>query len=128
MNEDQLEDALHDWPLAETPVGFTSGVMERITPRQTYVQISNKSELKFRLTWMDFALGIFFSSLPLLGLVAFLSLPQKVVLYLQYQWLMLQFPAFDPVPLTFVGMILILFALVILLSLRSIFPRELSLF
>jgi hypothetical protein len=128
MNEEQLEDALQAWPLEEVPTGFSSGVIEKIAPRQSYVRVSHKDVMKFRLTWMDFALGVFFSLLPVLGLVAFLSLPQKLILYLKYQWLLLQFPAFEPLLLVFVGTLLMLFLLTILLGLRSILPRQVTLF
>jgi hypothetical protein len=126
MNEEQLEDALHNWPLAKVPAGFSTGVMEKIAPRQSYVRIPQKGELKFRLTWMDFALGIFFSFIPVLGFVAIISLPQRFILYLEYQWLLLQSPAFEPVLFAFGGTIAMFFLLAIVLALRSIFPRQIS--
>jgi hypothetical protein len=128
MNEEQLEDALRTLPLEEVPTGFSSGVIEKIAPRQSYVRVSHKDVMKFRLTWMDFALGVFFSLLPVLGLVAFLSLPQKLILDLKYQWLLLQFPTFEPLLLVFAGTLLMLFLLTILLGLRSILPRQVTLF
>ena len=126
MNKEQLEDALHHWPLEEVPAGFSASVMEKIAPRQVFTQRPKQIELKFRLTWMDFALGIFFSLLPALGLVAYLSLPQKLILYLKYQWLLLQFPAFEPILLALGGTIGMLFLLALPFSLRYIFPRQIS--
>jgi hypothetical protein len=126
MNEEQLEDALYSWPLADAPDGFSDDVMGKIAPRQVYAQRAAQNELKFRLTWMDFALGIFFSMLPVLGLVTFLSLPQKFILDLEYQWLLLQFHAFEPVLLAFGGTIIMLLSLALPLSLRYLFPRQMS--
>jgi hypothetical protein len=126
MNEEQIEDALHNWPMAEVPVGFSAGVMERIVPQQSYTRIPQKSELKFQLTWMDFALGMFLSSLPVLGFITISFLPQRFILYLKYQWLLLQFPASEPVLLALGGTSIMLFFLAILLALRSIFPRQVS--
>src|SRR3990172_3790901 len=103
MNEKQLEDALHAWPLTEVPSGFSKLVIEQIEPWQSGVQISQKIKLKFRLTWMDFALGIFLSLLPVLGFFTFIALPRKFILYLKYQWLLLQFPAYEPVLFAFLG-------------------------
>ena len=124
MNEEQFENALHNWPMVEVPAGLSANVMERITFRQPYARISQKSELKFRLTWMDFALGIFFSSIPVLGFITFNLLPQRFILYLKYQWLLFQFPASEPVLLALGGTIVMLFLLAIMLALRSIFPRQ----
>jgi hypothetical protein len=128
MNEEQLEDALHNWPVAEVPAGFSTKVMERITPRQSYARIPQTGELKFRLTWMDFALGLFFSFIPLLGFVAITFLPQSFILSMKYQWLLLQFSASEPVLLALGGTIVMLFLLAMLLILRSVFPRQVSLF
>jgi hypothetical protein len=128
MNEEQLEDALHDWSMTEVPAGFSAGVMERIASPQSYTRIPQKSELKFQLTWMDLALGMFLSSLPVLGFITISLLPQRSILYLKYQWLLLQFPASEPVLLALGGTSIMLFLLAILLALRSIFPRQVSLF
>ena len=128
MNEKQLEDALHNWPLVEVPPGFSASILERLEPRQSFAQIPHVSKPKFRLTWMDFALGMFFSLLPVLGFVTLATLPQKFILYLKYQWLLLQFPAFEPVVLTFAGIIGMLLLLVFLFSLRYFLPRQMSLF
>jgi hypothetical protein len=128
MNEEQLEDALHNWPLEEVPAGFSAGVMKRIAPRQVSTGRVKLDGLRFHLTWMDFALGIFFSMLPVLGFVTLISLPQRFILNLKYQLLLLQFPAFEPVLLAFGGTTLMLFLLIILLGLHSIFPRQMSLF
>jgi len=128
MNEKELEDALRTWPLAEIPTGFSTSVMEKIKPWPSYAQTPQKSKLKFRLTWMDYALGLFLSLLPVLGFITITSLPRRFVLYLKYQWLVLQFPAYEPVLFAIMGGIAMLLLLTFVLSLRYIFPRQISLF
>jgi hypothetical protein len=128
MNEKQFEDALRTWPLAELPAGLPTSVMEKIKPRQDNARIVQQSMLKFRLTWMDFALGLFLSLLPVLGFFTLSSLPREFVLYLKYQWLVLQFPAYEPVFFASSGGIAMLLLLTFVLSLRYIFPRQISLF
>jgi hypothetical protein len=128
MNEKQFEDALRTWPLAELPAGLPASVLEKIKPRQDNARIVQQSMLKFRLTWMDFALGLFLSLLPVLGFFTLSSLPREFVLYLKYQWLVLQFPAYEPVFFALSGGIAMLLLLTFVLSLRYIFPRQISLF
>ena len=127
MNEEQFEDALHSWPLAELPPGFSKDVMNRIKPRQPQTRVSQEGTLKFHLTWIDFALSIFFSLLPVIGFLAYVSLPRKLLLYLQYQWLLLQSPAYQPVMFALLAAGVMLF-LIFLLSLRYILPRRMNTF
>jgi hypothetical protein len=77
---------------------------------------------------MDYALGAFLSLFPVLAFIAFISLPREFVLYLKYQWLVLQFPAYQPVLFAVVGGIAMLLLLAFVLSLRYLFPRQISLF
>jgi hypothetical protein len=128
MNEKQLDEALQAWPLKEVPTGFSASVVEKIKLRQSHTQIPKQSMLKFRLTWMDYALGTFLSLFPVLAFITFISLPREFVLYLQYQWLVLQFPAYQPVLFAVVGGIAMLLLLAFVLSLRYLFPRQISLF
>jgi hypothetical protein len=128
MNEKQFDDALQAWPLKEVPAGFSTSVMEKINAREFYTQTPRVVTLKFHLTWMDYALGLFLSLLPVLAFVTFLFLPRKFVLYLKYQWLLLQFPAYEPVLFAVVGTVVMLVLLVFVLSLRYVFPRQVSLF
>ncbi|MCI0521168.1 MAG: hypothetical protein L0Z70_13050 [Chloroflexi bacterium] len=90
MNDEQIEKALYAWPLAETPPGFRQSVLDRLKPRRAGIPV------KFRLTWMDYALGAFFALLPLLGYLAYVTLPPRSLLYLKYQWMLLQSPAYAP--------------------------------
>jgi hypothetical protein len=129
MKEKQLEDALHAWPLEEVPAGFSNGVMNQIRTRQVWAQIPREYKVKFRLTWMDFALALFLSFLPVLAFVTYILLPRKFILFVQYQWLVLQFPPYQPVLLfTLLGGVAVLLLLTFVLSMRFLFPRQLSLF
>lgn len=127
MNEKQLEDALHTWPLEKVPGGFSDSVMAQIKPQQSPTQMSVEHRLKFRLTWMDLALGMFFSLLPVIGFISFISLPRKFILFVQYQLLVLRFPAYEPVLLfTVLGGAAVLLLLTLVVSMRYIFPRQVS--
>jgi hypothetical protein len=84
--------------------------------------------LKFRLTWVDYILGISLSLLPMLGFIAFTFLPRKFILYVSYQWLLLRSPAYEPILFAFIGVTGMLVVLAFLLGLRYIFPRQVSLF
>jgi hypothetical protein len=129
MNEKQLEEALHTWPLEEVPAGFSEGVLQKLTPRRPFNYITDMSPLKFRLTWLDYALGLFLSLLPVLVFVTFISLPRKFVLYLEYQLLVFRFPAYEPVLFAVLGGIAaILVLLILVLSLRLFLPRRVSLY
>lgn len=122
MNENQLDDALYALPLAEVPAGFSKAVLGRIKPQRRH------ASLQFRLTWADYALGIFLSLLPIIGFVAYTSLPRKTILYLQYYLLVLQSPVYEPVffsLLAAAGMLALLF---FALGVRYILPRQMSLF
>ena len=89
MNNDPMEEALYSYPMAEVPTGFSKAVMRQIrlmpAPRG------------FRLTWMDYALGLFLTLLPGIGFIVWAFLPQQFFIYLQYQWLVLRSPAYEPI-------------------------------
>jgi hypothetical protein len=81
---DLIEDALHTYPLADLPTGFSKTVMEQVRASQT--------PIRFRLTWMDYALGLLFSLLTGVGFLVWISLPRQVFLRLQFQWSLFQQP------------------------------------
>lgn len=81
---DLIEDALHTYPLADLPTGFSKRVMEQVRASQT--------PIRFRLTWMDYALGLLFSLLTAVGFLTWISLPRQVFLRLQFQWFLFQQP------------------------------------
>jgi hypothetical protein len=80
---DVVEDALRSWPRAQTPRGFSGRVLRRIekTPH---------AATKFRLTWLDVALGLFTASIPPVLLFIWNSLPLTVMLRLQFKLSVLQ--------------------------------------
>jgi pheromone shutdown protein TraB len=90
LPEDLIEDALRTYPLAEVPAGFSKTILEKIKPVRPH------AALKFRLTWLDYALGLFLSMLPAVAFVSWAFLPRQVLLRLQYQWLWFNSPVFEP--------------------------------
>jgi len=79
-----VEDALRTWPRAQTPRGFSSRVLRRIENATPHAR------LKFRLTWLDLALGLFTVSIPPVLLLIWNSLPPIVLMRLQFRLSMLQ--------------------------------------
>jgi hypothetical protein len=63
-----------------------------------------------------------------LGFIAFTFLPRKFILYVSYQWLLLRSPAYEPILFALIGVTGMLVVLALLLGLRYIFPRQVSLF
>ncbi len=92
QTDDLIEDALNTYPLAETPPGFSKGVMQRINAKN----VARPSALRFRLTWMDYALGFFLTLLPAVGFVIWASLPRLALLHLEFQWQVVQASSFLP--------------------------------
>ena len=90
LPEDLFEEALRSYPLAEVPPGFSRNILEKIQPPRPH------ASLKFRLTWLDYALGFFLSSLPVVFFVSWAFLPRQLLFRLQYQWLLFKSPAFEP--------------------------------
>jgi hypothetical protein len=115
-----IEDALRTYPLAEVPPKFSARVIRQIqTPH---------AALKFRLTWLDYALGLFLSSLPAVGFVSWAFLPRQFLMRLQYQWLLLRSPALEPILVTSLVAMLILSALTLVVSIRFLIrPQRFSL-
>lgn len=98
--DDPIEDALRSYPLAETPLDFSKKVMQQIT---------SPPALRFRLTWMDYALGLFLALLPAVGFFVWISLPPLALLNLEFQWQMVQASGILPIltlSLAVVGMLL----------------------
>lgn len=107
---DPIEDALRTYPLAELPPGFSQRVMRQIQPRAA--QTPQAVMPGFHLTWLDYALGFFLTLLPGIGYLCLASLPRQFFMRLQYQWLLLQSPAFEP----YLLMTLAAFGLLLLLG------------
>jgi hypothetical protein len=94
QTDDLIEDALRTYPLADLPPNFSKSIMRRID--KTTAKAS-PPRLRFRLTWMDYALGFFLTLLPAVGFVIWASLPRLAVLQLAFQWQVLQASGFLPV-------------------------------
>ncbi len=124
MNEQQLDDALKSWPLADVPPGFSKSVMKKIEARQPDARMIGTRTLKFRITWMDLALGMFISLLPVVAYAAYTTLPRKTLLYLKYDWLLLQSPGYAPVMWALAAAALMLVLFGSFLSLRYLFSRQ----
>ena len=86
---DPIEEALGTYPMVDVPPDFSKRVMEqiRLTP----------TRIGFHLTWMDYALGLFLSLIPALGFIVWAFLPRQFFMLLQYEWLVLQSPAYEPI-------------------------------
>jgi hypothetical protein len=110
--DELIENALCTYPLAEVPPGFSKTILERIKPQRPY------AALKFRLTWLDYALGLFLSILPAVGFVSWAFLPRQFFTRLQYQWLLLRSPAIEPIVITSLIAMLVLSALVLIVGIR----------
>jgi hypothetical protein len=106
---DVIEDALRTWPIAQAPRGFSSRVLQQIETTQQTV-------LKFRFTWLDYALGLFAASLPFLVLFIWDLLPSSFIMLLTYRlFLLVNSPQSESILIFFLlgitgGIILIAFA------------------
>jgi len=89
QTDDLIEDALRTYPLADAPPNFSKRVMRQVN--------TTNASPRFRLTWMDYALGLFLTLLPAVGFVAWASLPRLTFLRLEFQWQLLRASSFQPV-------------------------------
>jgi len=122
QNDELIENALRTYPLADVPHGFSKSVLEKIKPQRPY------AALKFRLTWLDYALGLFMSSLPAIGFVSWAFLPREFFVSLQYQWFLLHSPAIEPIIITSAAAMLILSAVALVIGIRFLIrPQRFSL-
>src|SRR6266540_1911878 len=79
---DVIEDALQTWPNAQAPRGFSHRVLQRVETTQQTV-------LKFRFTWLDYALGLFAASMPFFVLVIWDLLPSPFIMRFTYRLFLL---------------------------------------
>jgi len=97
--DDVLEEALRTYPLADVPGDFSERVMRQVRATPTAgraIATSPAGFVRFRLTWMDYALGLFGSLLAPLGLGLWAFLPRQAVLQLQFQWQLFQWDVIQP--------------------------------
>src|SRR5688572_30423521 len=90
--DDPIEDALRTYPLADVPPNFSKSVIRRVRAVD-----ARPLALRFRLTWMDYALGFFLTLLPAVGFVIWAFLPRTALLHLELQWQLLQAGILQPV-------------------------------
>lgn len=118
QSQDPIEDALHTYPLAEVPPDFSKRIMRQIRTSADLPQTrAARADIRFRLTWMDYALGFFLALLPVVGFLAWSALPGLVWLRLAFQWQVLQTAALQPALLAVLSAAGILLFLAFLFSL-----------
>ena len=72
-----LEDALQSYPIATAPPDFSKSVMNRVR--------SSELKLQFRLTWIDYALTLFATSMIGLALILLQLVPMKWIMQVRFQ-------------------------------------------
>ena len=128
--DELIEEALRTYPLADVPVDFSARVMRQVhaTPAAARISVANPAPgVRFRLTWMDYALGFFVTLLPPLGFGVWTFLPHQVVLQLQFQWQLLQSGSIQPLFAIPLGAAAVLLLLAFLFSLNlALRPRAVA--
>ena len=120
--DELIEDALQTYPLAQVPARFSGQVMKRVRAQPN----TSQARMRFRLTWMDYALAFFVALLPPLGFGLWSILPYQAVLQLQFQWQLLQWNSLQPVMALSLGAAGVLLLLAMLFSLNLVLrPRAL---
>lgn len=93
---DWIEDGLETYPIAVPPPDLSARILQAV--RQAQAETGRAyTPAGFRLTWMDYALGLL--ALMVTGLVVFVLplLPAIFWLRLRFAWLLLQSPSMQPV-------------------------------
>lgn len=96
-----LEDALHTYPIASAPAGFSTSVMNTVRASAPIPQ--------FRLSWVDYALTFFATSMIALTLVLWQFVPVQWVMRIRFQaFVFWEYGTrFQLTPILFVGFILV---------------------
>lgn len=89
--DELVEAALHTYPLADVPPNFSKSVMQRVRTTDPLA-----TSMRFRLTWMDYALGFFLTLLPAVGFVLWSFLPRQAWLQIQLQLQLLRWGSIQP--------------------------------
>jgi hypothetical protein len=76
-----IADALQTYPYEPAPGSLFPGVMARLQALPMRVRP------RFRLGWLEYALGLFTTSMAGLGYMVWQSLPPQVLARLQVEWL-----------------------------------------
>jgi hypothetical protein len=72
-----LEDALQSYPVITAPAGFSNSVMNSVR--------SSEPKLRFRLTWIDYALTLFATSMIGLALTLLQLVPMKWIMQVRFK-------------------------------------------
>lgn len=99
QTDDPMDAALRSYPLAEAPTDLSKRIMQRVatTPQWTKDGRSLAPRIRFRLTWMDLALGLFLLLIPVTALVIWVTLPPLVMLRLVFEWQMIESSGLLPI-------------------------------
>lgn len=89
QSDELIEQALATYPLAQVPPDLSRRIMRRVQ--------ALPASSRFRLTWIDYALGLFVTMLPAAGFIAWALMPRDVLLELQIQWQLFQSSSLEPV-------------------------------
>jgi hypothetical protein len=112
-----IEEALRSYPLADVPLNFSRRVMSQVR--------ATPHSVRFRLTWMDYALGFFLTLLMAVGFTIWSFLPHQVLLSLQLQWQLFQWTSVQPIVAASLAVAGLLLFLAFLFSLNLLFRSKL---
>lgn len=90
-----IDEALRTYPLALPPINLKARIMRDVYRMQPAP--------KFRLTWMDYALGFFMTVLTGVAMLVLPLIPVRFWLELRYSWILLQTPSMQPLLFTLVA-------------------------
>lgn len=118
--DELIEDALRTYPLADVPPNFSKMVMSQVR--------TTPASARFRLTWMDYALGFLLTLLVTAGFAIWSFLPRQALLRLQFEWQVFQASSIQPVVIISLGVAGILLFLALLFSLTFLLrPKHVAL-
>lgn len=125
QTEDIIEDALRTYPLADVPPNLSSKIMGQI--RAKSVRRVAAPRMRFRLTWMDFALAFFLTLIPLAALVTWATLPRLALLRLTFQWQLVQASGVFPILIASLAVAVMLLLAAFVFSINLVLRPTLSL-
>ena len=94
-----IEDALESYPIAVPPPDLAARIMHAVRQVQP---APARLAIPFRLTWIDYALGLLTLVVTGLGVILLPLLPLQFWLRLRFTWLVLQSPSMQPVLLSLI--------------------------
>jgi len=73
----ELEDALQTYPITPAPAGFSKKVIDKVR--------TSTPKLQFRLSWFDYALTFFSTSMVGLALILWQLIPTQWIMLVRFQ-------------------------------------------